>query len=70
MRVLEEAADIVKRKWRTTRTGWKVFLAVIIVLAGITGLIMFSLLLFVKFLKALSVGGTRNLDLYFPRTRR
>ncbi|KKL62528.1 hypothetical protein LCGC14_2184260 [marine sediment metagenome] len=70
MRALEEASEIVRRKWRTTGRGWRVLLAVGITIAAVIGLVLLLLWLFVKFLKALSVGGARNLDLYFPARRR
>ena len=72
MRVLIEASEIVQRKWRTTGKGWRVLLAIGIAVATVVGLVAFCVWLFVKFLRALSVGGARNLDLYFvsPRRRR
>ena len=70
MRVLEEASEIVKRKWRTAGMGWRILLAVGITIAAVMGFVLLLVWLFVKFLKALSVGGARNLSLYFPAKRR
>ncbi len=70
MRVLTEANDIVRRKWRNAGRGWKVLLATGIIIASIIGLILFIIWMFIQFLRSLSIGGTQNHDLYFPRSRR
>lgn len=71
MSVLAQANDIVRRKWRTTDRGWKVFLVIaIIILAGLglVGLITWG---FIGLLKSLAVGvGSGRYDLYFPAGRR
>lgn len=70
MRYIAEASEIVRRKWRTTGRGWKVFLAIGIVIAGLIGLLCFIVWAFVKFLGSLSVGKAQNVGLYFPARRR
>ena len=71
MNVLSQANDIVRRRWRTTGKGWKVFLVIatiILTILGIIGLIIWS---FFKLLKGLATGvGGGRYDLYFPAARR
>ncbi len=70
MTVLNEAAEIVNRKWRNTRSMWKAALfiglitLVIMVVAGL------ALWLLGTLIKSLTAGGFRNRDLYIPRVRR
>lgn len=68
--VLTQASEIARKKWRTAGRGWRIFLAVIIVILLVVGLVALCIWAIVKFLKALSIGSTRNLGLYYPARRR
>ena len=70
MNVLSEATDIVKRKWRNTRSGWKVALFIGLIILAILAVIGLALWLLGRLVKSLAVGGFRNRDLYIPRVRR
>jgi len=70
MNVLSEASDIVKRKWRNTRSGWKVALFIGLIILAILAVIGLALWLLGRLVKSLAVGGFRNRDLYIPRVRR
>jgi len=71
MNVLLQANEIVRRKWRTTGTGWKVFLAIFIVIVALISLAGFIIWAFLKLVKSLGTGlkGDKT-DFYFPRTAR
>lgn len=67
--VLEQAGDIVSRRWRNTGKGWRVFLVLGIIIVGILGIVALVLWLLVRLVKGLTIGGFRNKDLYVPRMR-
>lgn len=63
MSILVEAENIIKRRWGSVGRGWKVFFLI--------GLVVASIFYFLgKLVKALSIGGFRNRDLYLPRIGR
>ena len=68
--ILLQANEIVKRKWNTTGRGWKVFLVIAIIILSIIGLVALIIWGTVRLLMSLAVGGTRNMDLYFPKAHR
>ena len=70
IRVLEEAADIVKRKWGSTGKGWKVALAIFAVFLVLAGIVWLVLQLLIWLVRGLTVGGYRNRDLYFPKMKK
>lgn len=70
LKVLEQAGDIVSRKWKGSGMGWKVVLivgCVVLAVLSIVGLIIWML---GKLVKSITAGGFRNANLYFPKTRR
>lgn len=69
MRVLTEAADIVKRKWRNTHSVWKVVLLIGLIIFAIVAVIGLALWLLGRLIGGLTAGGFRNRDLYIPRVR-
>lgn len=70
MNVLREANEIVRRKWRNTGKGWKVALAIGLVVVAILGVVYMFLWLAGRLIKGLTVGSFRNRDLYLPRVGR
>jgi ascorbate-specific PTS system EIIC-type component UlaA len=70
MNVLNEAADIVKRKWRNTHGGWKAALFIGLIIMAVLAVIGLALWLLGRLIKSLTAGGFRNRDLYIPRVRR
>lgn len=72
MRVLQEASDIVKRKWGTAGRGWKTFLIISIIILSVLGLVYFVIWSFFKLVKGLAAGTSSggNYNLYFPRAAR
>ena len=70
MDVLNEASDIVKKKWRNTRNGWKVALFIGLIILAILAVIGLALWLVGRLIKSLTAGGFRNRDLYIPRVRK
>ena len=68
IKVLEEAAEIVRKKWPKGR-GWKVAFIVGLIILGILGVVILSIWLLGRLVKGLTVGGFRNRDLYVPRIR-
>ena len=70
MNVLNEASDIVRRKWRNTHSAWKAALFIGVVILAILAVAGLALWLVGRLIKSLTAGGFRNMDLYFPRVRR
>jgi len=70
MNVLSEASDIVKRKWRNTRSVWKAALFIGLIILAILAVAGLALWLVGRLIKSLTAGGFRNRDLYIPRVRR
>jgi len=70
MNALNEAADIVRRKWRNTHRAWKVALFVGLIILAILAVVGLALWLLGRLIKSLTAGGFRNRDLYIPRVRR
>ena len=67
--VLEQARDIIDRRWRNTRGGWRVLLFIGIIIMSILGIVGLAIWFLGKLVKSLTVGGFRNRDLYIPRMR-
>lgn len=67
LRVLEQAGDIVSRRWRSTGKGWRVFLVIGIIILSILGIVGLVIWLLGRLVKGLTVGGFRNRDLYIPK---
>jgi len=67
VRVLAEAAEIVSSRWYRVGKGWKVLLAILIVIGSLLGVVYLFLRLCVGTLRSLSVGGYRNRALYIPQ---
>ena len=70
MKALNEATDIVKKKWGRVGIGWKVGLVISLVGAGILGFVALCIWSFGKLVQGLTIGGFRNQSLYLPRMRR
>ena len=70
MKALDEATDIVKRRWGGVGIGWKVGLVISLVGAGILGFVSLCIWSFGKLVQGLTIGGFRNQSLYLPRMRR
>ena len=70
MKALDEATDIVKRRWGGVGIGWKVGLVMFLVGAGILGFVSLCIWSFGKLVQGLTIGSFRNRDLYLPRMRR
>lgn len=70
LRVLREANEVVRRKWRNTGRGWKIALVVGLIIAGVLGVITTGLYLAGRLIKALTIGGFRNRSLYIPSVGR
>ena len=66
MSALEEAAEIVSRKWKSSGKWLKVLL----VLTIGTGLILLLGYLFFRFIRLIMPARINNWSLYFPRVRR
>jgi len=70
MNVLNEASDIVKRRWRHTHSAWKATLLIGVIILAILAVAGLALWLVGRLIKSLTAGGFRNRDLYLPRVRR
>ena len=70
MNVLNEASDIVRRKWRNTHSAWKAALLIGVVILAVLAVAGLTLWLVGRLIKSLTAGGFRNRDLYIPRVRR
>jgi len=70
MNVLSEASDIVKRKWRNSRSVWRAAMFVGLVIPAILAVVGLALWFVGRLIKSLTAGGFRNRDLYIPRVRK
>lgn len=70
MNVLNEASDIVKRRWRNTHSAWKAALFIGVIILAILAVAGLALWLVGRLIKSLTAGGFGNKDLYIPRVRR
>ena len=70
MNVLNEAADIAKKKWRNSGNAWKVALFIGLIILAILAVAGLALWFLGRLIKGLTAGGFRNRDLYIPRVRR
>ncbi len=70
MRVLSEASEIVRRKWRNRHTAWKVTLVIGLILRAILAVVGLALWLVGRLIRSLAAGGFENRDSYIPRVRR
>ncbi len=69
MKYIREINRIVRGKWESTGREGKILLALFVVFVLVLLLILAFIWLLGRIVKGLSVGGTRNLDLYFPKAR-
>jgi len=69
MDALNEASEIVKRKWRNTHNAWKAALVIGLVILAILAVVGLSLWLLGRLAKSLAPGGLKNKDLYIPKIR-
>jgi flagellar basal body-associated protein FliL len=71
MRYVSEVNEIVKRRWRTTGKGWRIFLIITIIVLSVLFIVGLAVWSFFKLVKSLAsgVGSGRNMGLYFPATR-
>ncbi len=69
LNILEQAEDIVKRNWPRGRC-WKAFLIISLVILSILGVVALAIWAFGKLIKSITTGGYRNINLYYPRSRR
>jgi len=70
MNVINQATDIVKRKWRSTGSGWKVALFTGLIILAILAIIALAIWLVGRSIKSITSGEFRNRDLYFAKVRR
>jgi len=69
MDALNEASEIVKRKWRNTHKAWKAALVIGLIILAILAVVGLSLRLFGRLARSLAPRGLKNRDLYIPRIR-
>jgi len=70
LKYIDEVNKIVRNKWRTVGTGWKVTLVIGIILLSILALVGLIIWGIFKLIGSLAVPGTRNMGFYFPAGRR
>lgn len=70
MRWVSEVNRIVKDKWRGTGAWWKALLVIGLIVLGCIGIVVLVLWVCGRIIKGLTVGGVKNLDLYYPRVSR
>jgi nitrate reductase NapE component len=70
MGVISEASDIARRKWRNTRSVWKIALFIGLIILAILAVAGAFIWLVGRLIKSLTAGGFRNRDLYIPRVIR
>jgi flagellar biogenesis protein FliO len=64
LKVLRQAGDIVAKKWNRVGRGWKITLAILLIILAILGIIALVFWMLGKLIK--SLGSPRNKSLYIP----
>lgn len=68
-RHIATASRAIRRNWPSLSWWAKFGLVIAVILVFCLGICAFTMWFIVRIVKALSVGGYRNMDLYFPRRR-